>query len=173
MTSKRIKLLYRGTNHHIDLHLTSKQDIPVIQPTATVTAHRAELKIHIQQKVVREVIAYNSIDFNFLFLIQNSSNEFHHPCNLMMVADMPSLFGTGTAVTPPCCCCVLSPLNDDTHRSFSDDDEPAALHFEPPGIELPGMWVGPAPLVAATTLSVLASRFGSGLSADTVASALK
>ena len=88
-----------------------------------------------------------------------------------MVADMPSLLGTGTAVIPGC---VLIPLKDDTHRSFSDDDDELALHFELPAAAAVATGDdGSALLVAAATLSVLASRFGSGLSADTVASALK
>ena len=87
----------------------------------------------------------------------------------MMVADMPSLLGTGTAVTPGC---VLIPLKDDTHRSFNDDE--LALHFELPATtgDDPGVWPA-ALLVAATTFSVLAKRFGSGFRADTVASALR
>ena len=81
---------------------------------------------------------------------------------------MPSLLGTGTAVTPGC---VLIPLKDDTHRSFSDDE--LALYFELPTTTGDEPGVGPALLVAAATLSVSAKRFGSGFRADTVASALR
>ena len=91
-----------------------------------------------------------------------------------MVADMPSLLGTGTAVIPGC---VLIPLKEDTHRSFSDDDEELALHFELPAAATAATAatgdVGSALLVAAATLSVLARRLGSGLRADTVASVLR
>ena len=76
----------------------------------------------------------------------------------MMVADMPSLLGTGTAVIPGC---VLIPLKDETHRSFNDDE--LALNFELPATT----GDDPALLVAAATLSVLAKRFGSGFRADT------
>ena len=86
----------------------------------------------------------------------------------MMVADMPSLLGTGTAVTPAC---VLIPLKDDTHRSFSNDE--LALHFELPATMGDDPGVGPALLVAAATLSVLAKRFGSGFRADNVASTVR
>ena len=88
-----------------------------------------------------------------------------------MVADMPSLLGTGTAVIPGC---VLIPLKDDTHRSFSDDDDELALHFELPAAAAVATGDdGSALLVAAATLSVLARRLGSGLRADTVASVLR
>ena len=86
----------------------------------------------------------------------------------MIVADMPSLLGTGTAVIPGC---ALIPLKDDTHRSFSDDE--LALHFELPAAAVATGDDGPALLVAAATLSVLARRLGSGLRADTVASVLR